>query len=55
MTTQEFDAIEWRSGMWIAIGNIQTEVVQVDFSDRTIAFEDKHGLIWVNSEYVKLK
>lgn len=54
MTKQEFDAIKWRSGMWITIGNIRTEVIQIDFSDRTIAFEDEHGLVWVNSEYVTL-
>lgn len=55
MTKQEFDAIKWRSGMWISIGNIRTEITQIDFSDRTIAFEDEHGLVWVNSEYVTLK
>ena len=55
MTTEEFEAIQWRSGMKIAIGSIHTDVVSVDFKDKTIAFEDEKGLVWVNSEFVTLK
>lgn len=55
MTTKEFEEIQWKSGMKIAIGNIHTDVVSVDFQDKTIAFEDEKGLVWVNSEYVTLK
>lgn len=55
MTASEFDCIAWRSGMWIAIGEIQTDVVSVDLRAREIAFEDEKGLVWVNSEFVTLK
>ena len=55
MTASEFDKIRWRSGMRIAVGNLLADVVSVDFSDRTIAIEDKQGLVWINSEYVALK
>lgn len=55
MTKQEFDAIAWRSGMRIAIGNIYTEIVSVDLHAKEIAFEDNKGLVWVNCEYVELK
>lgn len=55
MTATEFDAVEWRSGMWIAIGGIQADVVSVDLRAREIAIEDKDGLVWINSEYVTLK
>lgn len=41
--------------MWIAIGNIQADVVSVDLRAREIAIEDKNGLVWINSEYVTLK
>ena len=54
MTATEFDTIEWRSGMRIAIGNLQTDVVSVDLRAREIAIEDKNGLLWINSEYVTL-
>ncbi len=55
MTANEFDAVEWRSGMRIAIGGIQADVVSVDLRAREIAIEDKDGLVWINSEYVTLK
>lgn len=55
MTATEFDSIQWRSGMWIAIGNLQADVVSVDLRAREIAIEDKNGLVWINSEYVTLK
>lgn len=55
MTSQEFDTIQWRSGMQITIGNLPADIVSVDLRTREIAFEDECGLIWVNSEYVTLK
>lgn len=55
MTAKEFDAIRWRSGMRITIGNIQADIVSVDLQAREIAIEDKDGLVWINSEYVTLK
>lgn len=55
MTASEFDAIHWRSGMRIAIGNLQVDIVSVDLRTREIAIEDEDGLIWINSEYVTLK
>lgn len=41
--------------MRIAIGNLLEEVVSVDFEDRSIAIEDRKGLVWINSEFVTLK
>lgn len=55
MTSQEFDTIQWRSGMQIAIGNLPADIVSVDLHAREIAFEDEHGLVWINSEYITLK
>lgn len=55
MTESEFDAIHWRSGMRIAIGNLQADIVSVDLQAREIAIEDEDGLVWINSEYVTLK
>lgn len=55
MTPIEFDSIEWRSGMRIAIDNIQTDIVSVDFRSREIAVEDKNGLVWISCKDVTLK
>ena len=55
MTPVEFDSIEWRSGMRIAIDNIKTDIVSVDFRSREIAVEDKNGLVWISCKDVTLK
>lgn len=55
MTPVKFDSIEWRSGMRIAIDNIQTDIVSVDFRSREIAVEDKNGLVWISCKDVTLK
>ena len=52
MTPVEFDSIEWRSGMRIAIDNIQADIVSVDFRSREI---DKNGLVWIRCKDVTLK
>ena len=55
MTPVEFDSIELRSGMRIAIDNIQADIVSVDFRSREIAIEDKNGLVWISCKDVTLK
>lgn len=55
MTVSEFEQTKWQSGMRIAIGNLSAEVFSVNFETREIAFEDRYGVVWINSEYVTLK
>lgn len=55
MTPVEFDSIEWRSSFRIAIDNIQTDIVSVDFRSREIAVEDKNRLVWISCKDVTLK
>ncbi|WP_181988993.1 hypothetical protein [Parabacteroides gordonii] len=55
MTTNEFDSIKWRSGMKIAVDNVQTDIISVDFHTRKIAIEEDNELIWISSDLITLK
>lgn len=56
MTTNEFDfTIKWRSGMKIAVDNVQTDIISVDFHTRKIAIEEDNELIWISSDLITLK
>ena len=55
MTTNEFDSIKWRSGMKIAVDNVQTDIISVDFHTRKIAIEEDNELFWISSDLITLK